>query len=106
MGAPGSFAPVVRLRFLTTLVFATAFAALALADVGVVLKLLGPVTGGVTTMGGVESGVAGVVLIFTINRFCFNKRLHNAVTTAAAVKVVVTLCYVFGGVALLHLVYG
>jgi hypothetical protein len=68
-------------------------------------ELLGPATGGLTTMAAVENGVPGFVLIYTINRFCFNKRLQNAVATAAAVKVVVTLCYIFAGVALLNLLY-
>lgn len=68
-------------------------------------ELLGPATGGFTTMGAVENGVPGLVLIYTINRFCFNKRLQNAVLTAAAVKLVVTLCYVFAGVAALNAIY-
>lgn len=71
-----------------------------------ILELLGPISGGLTTMSAVENGVPGLVLIYTINRFCFNKRIQNAVATAAAVKVVVTLLYLFGGVALLHLAYG
>lgn len=69
-------------------------------------ELLGPPTGGFTTLAVVENGVPGLALIYTINRFCFNKRIQNAVVTAAAVKVVVTLCYVFAGVAMLHVMYG
>lgn len=69
------------------------------------LKFLGPVTNGVTTMASVENGVTGVVLIFTIKHFCFNKRLQNAVVTAAAVKLVVFLCYIFGVVVLLNAIY-
>ena len=71
-----------------------------------ILELLGPISGGFTTMVGVENGIPGLVLIYTINRFCFNKRIQNAVITAAAVKVVVTLCYVFAGIAALNLIYG
>jgi hypothetical protein len=70
------------------------------------LELLGPVSGGFTTMVGVENGIPGLVLIYTINRFCFNKRIQNAVITAAAVKLVVTLFYIFAGIAALNLIYG
>ena len=45
------------------------------------------------------------MLIYTINRFCFNKRIQNAVITAAAVKLVVTLLYVFAGIAALNMIY-
>jgi hypothetical protein len=69
-------------------------------------ELLGPTTGGFTTMAAVENGIPGLVLIYTINRFCFNKRIQNAVVTAAAVKTLVTLCYVFVGVAALNAVFG
>jgi hypothetical protein len=69
-------------------------------------ELLGPATSGFTTMAGVENGIPGLVLIYTINRFCFNKRLQNAVLTAAAVKLVVTLCYIFAGVAALNALFG
>jgi hypothetical protein len=68
--------------------------------------LLGPVTGGFTSMGAVANGIPGLALIYTINRFCFNKRLQNAVMTAAAVKLAVTLCYIFAGVATLNAIYG
>lgn len=71
-----------------------------------VFELLGPVTGGFTSMGAIANGVPGLALIYTINRFCFNKRLQNAVMTAAAVKLAVTLCYVFAGVATLNAIYG
>lgn len=82
--------------------------AIASIDLAVhaLFKLLGPATGGFTTLGPVENGFPGLVLIYTIHRFCFNKRIQNAVFTAAAVKIVVTLCYVFAGVAMLHLIYG
>jgi hypothetical protein len=71
-----------------------------------VFELLGPVTGGFTSMGAVANGIPGLALIYTINRFCFNKRLQNAVMTAAAVKLAVTLCYIFAGVATLNAIYG
>lgn len=71
-----------------------------------ILELLGPVSGGFTTMSGVENGIPGLVLIYTINRFCFNKRLQNAVATAAAVKVVVSILYIFGALAMLNLAFG
>ena len=71
-----------------------------------IFKLLGPVTNGFTTIAAVENGIPGLVLIYTIHRFCFNKQIQNAVLTAALVKVVVMLCYVFAGVALLNLLYG
>ncbi len=70
-----------------------------------ILELLGPATGGFSSMPGVENGIPGLVLIYTINRFCFNKRLQNAVITAAAVKLVVTLCYIFAGVAALNSIF-
>lgn len=69
-------------------------------------ELLGPATGGFTQMHAVESGVPGLVMIYTINRFCFNKRLQNAVVTAASVKVFATLCHVFAVVALLNMAFG
>jgi len=69
-------------------------------------ELLGPATGGFTTLAPVENGVPGLALIFTVNRFCFNKRIQNAVLTAAAVKTVVTMLYVFAGLAMLHAIYG
>jgi hypothetical protein len=82
--------------------------AIAGIDVGLhaILELLGPVSGGLTTMSAVENGIPGIVLIFTINRFCFNKRIQNAVTTASAVKIVVSLIYIFAGIAMLGLAFG
>lgn len=71
-----------------------------------ILELLSTATHGLTTMGAVENGIPGLILIYTINRFCFNKRIQNAVVTAAMVKVVVTLCYVFVGLAALNAIYG
>jgi len=71
-----------------------------------ILELLGPATGGLTTMNAVENGLPGLALIFTINYFCFNKRLQNAVVTAVAVKLAVTICYLFLGVWLLRMAFG
>jgi hypothetical protein len=68
-------------------------------------ELLGPASDGFTTLFAIENGIPGVVMIYTIHRFCFNKRIHNAVLTAAAVKVVATLLYIFAGVAVLNIVY-
>ena len=71
-----------------------------------IFELLGPATGGFTTITAVENGIPGLVLIYTIHRFCFNKRIPNAVLTAPAVKLVVTLCYIFPGLGALNLIYG
>ena len=71
-----------------------------------IFQLLGPATGGFTTMAAVENGIPFLVLIYTIHRFCFNKRIQNAVLTAAAVKLVVTLCYIFAGVGALNVIFG
>jgi hypothetical protein len=71
-----------------------------------IFELLGPATGGFTTLFAVENGIPGLALIYTIHRFCFNKRIQNAVLTAAAVKLVVILCYIVAGVATLNLIYG
>jgi hypothetical protein len=69
-------------------------------------QLLAKVSDGLTTVLAVESGVPGLVMIFTIHRFCFNKRIQNAIITAAAVKFVVTMCYIFAGLALMNSVFG
>jgi hypothetical protein len=71
-----------------------------------IFELLGPASGGFTTLVAVENGIPGLVMIYTIHRFCFNKRIQNAVLTAAAVKFVVTMCYMFAGLALLNVVFG
>ncbi|HTZ19796.1 MAG TPA: hypothetical protein VMC06_02855 [Opitutaceae bacterium] len=71
-----------------------------------ILELLGPATGGLTTMNAVENGLPGLALIFTINYFCINKRLQNAVVTAMTVKLAVTICYLFLGVWLLQMAFG
>jgi hypothetical protein len=69
-------------------------------------ELLGPASGGFTTMVAIENGIPGVVMIYTVYRFCFNKRIQNAVLTAAAVKLVVTLLYLFVGLGALNLMFG
>ena len=71
-----------------------------------IFELLGPASGGFTTMVAIENGIPGVVMIYTIYRFCFNKRIQNAVMTAAAVKLVVTLLYMFVGLGALNLMFG
>jgi hypothetical protein len=71
-----------------------------------ILELLGTATDGLTTILAVESGVPGLVMIYTVHRFCFNKRIQNAIITAAAVKFVVTFCYIFAGLAMLNLAFG
>ena len=70
------------------------------------LELLGPATSGFSTLTPVANGIPGLVLIFTVQRFCFNKRLQNAVLTATAVKLVVTFCYMFAGLAMLDAAFG
>ncbi len=82
--------------------------AIAGIDLGVfsALELLGPATSGLSTMGGVQSGIGALVMIFTIQKFCFNKRIQNAVITAMCVKLVVTLCHIFVFVLLLNALFG
>lgn len=70
-----------------------------------VLELLGPASGGLTTVMALEYGIPGLAMIYTVHRFCFNKRVQNAVLTAGAVKLVVTMIYLFAGVAALNLIY-
>jgi hypothetical protein len=70
------------------------------------LEGLGPVTGGISSMGGVESGIGALVMVGTIQKFCFNKRLQNAVITAMSVKFVVQLCHIFIFVLLLNALFG
>jgi uncharacterized protein YwbE len=71
-----------------------------------ILELLGPVTSGLSTMSAVESGIGALVMVFTIQKFCFNKRLQNAVITAMAVKLVVRLCHLILFVFLLNALFG
>lgn len=78
---------------------------LAIAAIDVVLHgifvALGPVTGGFSTMPAVENGIPGLVMIFTIRHFCFNKNLGDAIQTAGVVKVAVALLKMFGAMSLL-----
>lgn len=82
---------------------------LSIAGIDMVLhagfELLGPASGGFTTLMAVENGIPALVMIYTVNRFCFNKRIQNAVLTAVAVKVLVTLLYIFAGVAMLSILF-
>ena len=71
-----------------------------------IFELLGPATGGFTTMDAFENGIPGLVMIYTVNRFCFNKRIQNAVITALAVKLVVSILYIFLGVWMLQRMFG
>jgi hypothetical protein len=83
---------------------------LAIAGIDVVVHaicgLLGPATGGFSTMVAVENGASTLVMIYTIYRFCFNKRVQNAVITAVCVKLELTLCYLFVGLGALNLIFG
>jgi hypothetical protein len=71
-----------------------------------ILTVLGPYTGGLTTVGGVQASLPGVVMIFTIRHFCFNKNLQDAVLTAGVVKLVVMICGLFVSGALMNLLAG
>lgn len=71
-----------------------------------IMIALGPVTGGFTTLGGVENAVPWLVMIFTIRHFCFNKRIQNAVLTAGAVKTVAMLCDIFVSMMLMNAFFG
>lgn len=82
-----------------------AIAAIDLAVHGL-LEALGPVTYGISTAGGVQSGIGALVMVGTIQKFCFNKRLQNAVITAMSVKLVVYLCELFLFVLLLNVMFG
>ncbi|MEO7414597.1 MAG: hypothetical protein ABIZ81_14705 [Opitutaceae bacterium] len=83
---------------------------LAIAAIDVVLYglliVLGPSTGGFTSMSGVQTSVPGVVMIFTVRHFCFNKNLQNALLTTAVVKLVVMICNLFFFIALLNSLFG
>lgn len=83
---------------------------LAIASIDVALHatlgLLGPVTGGFTTLGPVENGLPGLLLIATVRHFCVNKRLQNVLLTAAMIKTATTLLYIFGAVFALNAVFG
>jgi F0F1-type ATP synthase assembly protein I len=120
LDSPASFFTGLLLRFvITILALKLAFkywemdafwtGTLLIAGIDMTLhamfELLGPASGGITTNFAVENGIPGLVMIYTVHRFCFNKRIQNAVLTAAAVKVVVTMLYVFAGVAALNMIY-
>lgn len=70
------------------------------------LEALGPLTNGLSAMGAVESGIGALVMIFTIQKFCINKRLQNAIVTAMSVKLIVRLCHMFLFVLLLNAIFG
>lgn len=67
--------------------------AIALIDLlfHVVFQALGPITSGISTMAAVEYGIPGIVMVFTVNHYCFTKNLQDAVRTAGLVKIVVAL---------------
>lgn len=83
---------------------------LAIAGIDValytLLEVLGPVTSGISSMGAVESGVGALVMVYTIQKFCFNKRLQNAVVTAMSVKLIVRLCHMFVFAYVLQTLFG
>lgn len=82
-------------------------AAIAGIDVALhtLFDLLGSVTNGFTTMPAVENGVPGIVMIFTIHHFCFNKNWGDAVRTASLVKLAVALLKLFGAMSLVSAVF-
>lgn len=59
------------------------------------LEVLGPATSGLSSMVGIESGIGALVMVVTIQKFCFTKKLQYAVVTAMSVKTVVQLCDMF-----------
>lgn len=76
------------------------------ASVHAIMEALDPITEGFTTLGHVDGALAWFVMIFTVQRFCFNKRLQNAVFTAIFVKLLVTTCDIFVFMALVNAVLG
>ncbi len=77
-------------------------------DVGVyaMLEILGPLTHGLSSMATLESSVGALVMIFTIQQFCFTKKLQYAIATAAGVKLIGQLCHMFVFVLLLNALFG
>lgn len=77
-------------------------------DVGVyaMLELLGPLTHGLSSMATIESAMGALVMIFTIQNFCFTKKLQYAIATAAGVKLIGQLCHMFVFVLLLNALFG
>lgn len=71
-----------------------AISAIDLAIYGM-LEALGPATAGLSSMVAIESGVCALVMVVTVQKFCFNKKLQYAVVTAMSVKTVVQLCDLF-----------
>jgi hypothetical protein len=70
------------------------------------LEALGPMTGGMTSGNGIEGGLGAIVMIFTIQKFCFTKKLPYAIATAVAVKLIVRLCHIFLFALLLNTLFG
>ena len=70
------------------------------------LEALGPLTNGLSSMGALESGIGALAMIYTIQKFCINKRLQNAVITAMSVKLIVRLCHMFLFVLVLNALFG
>lgn len=76
------------------------------AAVYAVLEVLGPYTAGVTSGRALESAVGALVMVGTIRKFCFSKRLEYAVATAMSVKLIVYLCDLFLFVFILNSLFG
>jgi hypothetical protein len=70
------------------------------------LTALSPMTGGFTTLGHVDEAIAWFVMIFTIQYFCFNKRIQNALLTAVFVNVLVSIWDIFISIALRNAIFG
>jgi hypothetical protein len=71
-----------------------------------VLEILGPVTDGISSGGAVEGGLGALVMVCTIQKFCFTKKLPYAIATAMGVKLIVQLCQMFLFVLLLNMLFG
>lgn len=82
--------------------------AIAAIDLGVytALELLGPVTSGISSGGSIEGAVGALVMVVTVQKFCFTKKLSYAIATALVVKLVVQLCHIFLFVLLLNVLFG
>jgi hypothetical protein len=98
----------IAFKFWTMDALLTGIAAIALIDVALhgIFIGLAPMTSGISTMPAVENGVPGIVMIFSIRHFCFNKNLGDAIQTAAVVKLAVALLKMFGAMTLLGAVLG
>ncbi len=86
--------------------FFTGYLAIAGIDFGLrlAMELAGPVTGGLSEWPSLQAGVSGLVLIFTIRRFCFNKDWFAAVRAAAIVKIATFFFWMFAAMAILKMV--